>query len=151
MKNYIKRVDETVTLDTQNNQYFATVSHNIPKVKINTFIKRVKEQGGVDLREVLGEREIVELLIKYLVDNVDAETIPLNAVYPIDMGDGIPKDGQAQGQPNYEDQPQSQVDIQSDTVEDVQQPQSQGQVQTEEFEKINNEALPTSNDGGDLA
>jgi hypothetical protein len=98
---------------------------DIPQSLINSYVKKVKDSTGKNLRQFFGDVEIAEELLKYItLTGLDLEKIPGNAL----MG-GAQGQGQAQ--------PQVQVDTQSEAQPQVQaQPQGQGQSQEgQEFEE----------------
>ena len=67
---------------------------DIPQSLINSYVKKVKDSTGKNLRQFFGDVEIAEELLKYItVSGLDLEKIPGNAL----MG-GAQGQGQSQGQ-----------------------------------------------------
>ena len=97
---------------------------DIPQSLINSYVKKVKDSTGKNLRQFFGDVEIAEELLKYItLTGLDLEKIPGNAL----MG-GAQGQGQAQ--------PQVQVDTQSEAQPQAEtQAQPQDQVQDGEFEE----------------
>jgi hypothetical protein len=101
---------------------------DIPQSLINSYVKKVKELSGSNLRSFYSDQDIAEEIIKYItVNNIDVEKIPGNALT------GGPQDkaqGQAEIQPQV--QPQAQPQAQAQTQPQAQaQPQAQPQAQAQ--------------------
>jgi len=98
---------------------------DIPQSLINSYVKKVKDSTGKNIRQFFGDVEIAEELLKYItLTGLDLEKIPGNAL----MG-GAQGQGQAQ--------PQVQVDTQTDVEAQTQsQPQSQPQGQSQEGQEF---------------
>ena len=99
---------------------------DIPQSLINSYIKKVKDTTGKNLRQFFGDVEIAEELLKFItISNLDVEKIPGNAL----MGGS---QAQAQGT-------QVQVDVAQTTTDEVPAAQTteapvQTQVQTQTTE-----------------
>ena len=94
---------------------------DIPQSLINSYVKKVKDTTGKNLRQFFGDVEIAEELVKHITTTgLDIEKIAGNAL----MG------GQAQGQGQPQAQPQVQVDTQAEPQAQPQ-AQPQGQAQTQ--------------------
>ncbi len=97
---------------------------DIPQSLINSYVKKVKDSTGKNLRQFFGDVEIAEELLKYItISGLDLEKIPGNAL----MGGA---QGQTQGQGQGQAQGQGQGQVQVDTQAEGQgQTQGQGQDQ----------------------
>ena len=109
-----------------NDIYKVKTMVDIPQSLINSYVKKVKDSTGKNLRQFFGDVEIAEELLKYITLNgLDLEKIPGNAL----MG-GAQGQGQGQGQAQGG---QVQVDTQSQGQaqegQDFEEPQAQGQGQ----------------------
>jgi hypothetical protein len=103
-----------------NDIYKVKTMIDIPQSLINSYVKKVKDTTGKNLRQFFGDVDIAEEIVKYItINNTDVEKIPGNAL----MG-GAQGQGQSQGQ--------SQVQVQTDAEAQTQsQPQSQPQGQAQ--------------------
>jgi hypothetical protein len=106
-----------------NDIYKVKTMIDIPQSLINSYVKKVKDTTGKNLRQFFGDVDIAEEIVKYInMNNLDVEKIPGGAL----MG------GQAQGQTQGQGQPQVQTEGEAQTQPQVQtQPQSQGQPQAQ--------------------
>jgi hypothetical protein len=99
---------------------------DIPQSLINSYVKKVKDSTGKNLRQFFGDVDIAEELLKYItLTGLDLEKIPGNAL----MGGA---QGQGQAQPQVQVDTQVEVDPQAQSQD---QPQAQLQVQAQEFEE----------------
>jgi hypothetical protein len=102
---------------------------DVPKSLISSYIKKVKESTGKDLRAETGEKRLAERLVSWLFNNyLNIENLPVEIVTGADKA---PVQAQAQSQvqvqePMEETQPQAQPQAQAQV-----QPQAQGQVQAQ--------------------
>jgi hypothetical protein len=125
---------------------------DIPQSLINSYVKKVKDSTGKNLRQFFGDVEIAEELLKYItLTGLDLEKIPGNALMGGAQGQGqaqpqVQVDTQSEAQPQAETQAQPQDQVQDGEFEEPQaqpqgQDQSQGQAQSQEDEE-NEEELP---------
>lgn len=133
--------------------YRVRTATDIPQSVINAYVKKVKDSTGKDLRKLIGDVDIAEELLKYVVtNNLNVDSIPANA-----LTGGAQSQPQAEVQTQPEAQPQDQEDVQPQAEVQPQgqaqaQPQGQAQAQPqvqiqgdEEFEeptKSDDEELP---------
>jgi len=112
-KNRMEIIKEAVL--QVNDIYKVKTMIDIPQSLINSYVKKVKETTGKNLRQFFGDVDIAEEIVKYInMNNLDVDKIPGGAI----MG------GQTQAQPQTT-QPQAQMQVQPDQT----QMQDQGQVQ----------------------
>jgi len=111
-----------------NDIYKVKTMIDIPQSLINSYVKKVKDTTGKNLRQFFGDVDIAEEIVKYItLNNTDVEKIPGNALM-----------GGAQGQ--VQAQPQAQVQVETEGEAETQaQPQAQEEVQPQaqedEFEE----------------
>ena len=112
-----------------NDIYKVKTMIDIPQSLINSYVKKVKDTTGKNLRQFFGDVDIAEEIVKYItINNTDVEKIPGNAL----MG-GAQGQGQSQGQ----GQVQVQTDAEAQTQSQPQsQPQGQGQGQSQEGQEF---------------
>jgi hypothetical protein len=108
--------------------YRVTISVDLPKSLVASYIKKVKESTGKDLRANMGEMILAENLVKWANENyLNIENLPTEIVTGADKS---PVQAQAQAQsqvqPQLDGEPE---DIQSDVQVQTAQPQSQGESQ----------------------
>lgn len=117
---------------------------DIPQSLINSYIKKVKDNTGKDLRKMFSDTDIAEEIVKYVaLNNIDAEKIPATALTggsqvqtqksgaQVQMSDGPAQVQPAQAQvqmPQNEGQP-IQVQPQGQVQGQPAQAQPQGQAQ----------------------
>jgi hypothetical protein len=119
-----------------NDLYKVKTMVDIPQSLINSYVKKVKETTGNNLRQFFGDVDIAEEIVKYVTLNgTNIDGIPGGALMggqeevqaPAQPGQAQTQPGQAQTQPA---QIQSQVQPQVQTQVQTQvQPQDQAQVQ----------------------
>ena len=115
-----KPINEMV--DAIDDVYRVSVDVDLPKSLISSFIKKVKESTGKDLRAEMGEKRLAERLVQWANENyLNIENLPVEIVTGSDKS---PVQAQAQGQVQV--QPQSQED---DDMEGQVQPAAQAQAQ----------------------
>jgi hypothetical protein len=146
------KVNEMV--DAIDDVYRVSVDVDIPKGLISSYIKKVKESTGKDLRADMGEKRLAERLVQWANENyLNIENLPIEIVTGSDRSPVQAQtqvQGQVQGQvqdpseetPEGEEaqtqpvQAQSQVQVQPIQNSQVQKPnvqvqgQGQGQAQT---------------------
>jgi hypothetical protein len=107
--------------------YRVSYDYDLPKSLISSYIKKVKESAGKDLRVEMGEKKLAEVLVQWVFKNyVNIENLPVEIVVGSDKS---PVQTQVQSQPeedvqDFETQPQVQPQGQAQV-----QPQAQGQAQ----------------------
>ena len=111
-----------------NDIYKVKTMIDIPQSLINSYVKKVKDTTGKNLRQFFGDVDIAEEIVKYInLNNLDVEKIPGNAIM-----------GGAQGQVQTQDETQPQVQTEGDAQTQPQaqpQAQPQGEAQEGEFEE----------------
>lgn len=116
---------------------------DIPQSVINSYVKKVKDTTGKDIRKVIGDVDIAEELLKYVItNNLNVEKIPGNAltggaqtqpqVQPEQVQIEVQPEPEAQQEVPVEPATQVQPEVQPEPT-----PQSQG-----DFEEPNDEELP---------
>ena len=134
-----------------NDIYKVKTMIDIPQSLINSYVKKVKDTTGKNLRQFFGDVDIAEEIVKYInMNNLDVEKIPGGAIMGGQeqvqtQGQGQPQvqtEGEAQTQPQVQTQPQGQVQpegqIQAQPAQGQAQP-AQGQIQGE-FEEPQGQA-----------
>jgi hypothetical protein len=111
-------------VDAIDDVYRVSVDVDLPKSLISSFIKKVKESTGKDLRADMGEKRLAERIVQWSMENyLNIENLPIEIVTGSDKG---PVQAQAQTQvqvqPQMDEEPQAQVQAQG-------QPQAQTQAQ----------------------
>jgi hypothetical protein len=136
-----KRRDEIIkeSVLQVNDIYKVRTMIDIPQSLINSYVKKVKDTTGKNLRQFFGDVDIAEEIVKYInVNFLNVDTIPAGFL----TGDGQAQtqgEGQVQtpqSQPQAQGQaPQAQPQAQGQAPQGQAQPQAQGegqvQVQTE--------------------
>jgi hypothetical protein len=120
-----KRVNEMV--DAIDDFYRVSVDVDLPKSLVSSFIKKVKESTGKDLRADMGEKRLAERLVQWANENyLNIENLPVEIVTGSDK---TPVQAQAQGQvqPQYEEEPGEEPQAQTQ----AQPVQAQSQVQAQ--------------------
>ena len=115
---------------------------DVPKSLIGSYIKKVKESTGKDLRAEMGEKRLAERLVQWSYENyMNIENLPVEIVTGSDKGPvQAQPQTQVQAQPQMEEepvetqaqpqaQPQAQAQVQPGQGQVQAQPQAQGQVQ----------------------
>jgi len=114
-----------------NDLYKVKTMIDIPQSLINSYVKKVKETTGKNLRQFFGDVDIAEEIVKYItLNNTDIDKIPGNAL----MG-GAQGQSQAQGQGQVQIQTEVQPQAQTQGQEEVQ-PQGQEEVQPQGQEEV---------------
>ena len=99
-----------------NDIYKVKTTIDIPQSLINSYVKKVKDNTGKNLRQFFGDMDIAEEIVKFVAQSgLDADTLSATAL----VG-GAQGQSQGQAQPQAETQPLPQA-----------QPQAQGQVQVQ--------------------
>ena len=109
-------------VDAIDDFYRVSVDVDLPKSLISSFIKKVKESTGKDLRAEMGEKRLAERLVQWTNENyLNIENLPVEIVTGSDKSP-VQAQGQAQGQA------QVQTQTQEEPAQDTQaQPQAQVQ------------------------
>lgn len=112
--------------------YRVSFDIDVPKALIASYIKKVKESAGKDLRQKWGEERLAEKLVQWALENyMNIENLPVDIVTGTDKA---PVQGQAQAQ--IQNEP-----LQDDT-QDVQDAQAQAQAQSQAQTQVQ---IPTQN------
>jgi len=99
--------------------YRVSVDVDLPKSLVSSFIKKVKESTGKDLRAEMGEKRLAERLVQWANENyLNIENLPTEIVTGSDKA---PLQAQAQ----------SQVQLQEEPIQDELQAQAQPQAQAQ--------------------
>jgi glucan-binding YG repeat protein len=113
-----KVINEMV--DAIDDFYRVSVDVDLPKSLISSFIKKVKETSGRDLRADMGEKRLAERLVQWANENyLTIENLPVEIVTGTDKA---PVQAQAQAQAQAQELPAEEPQAQA-------QPQAQPQVQ----------------------
>lgn len=108
-----------------NDIYKVKTMIDIPQSLINSYVKKVKDTTGKNLRQFFGDVDIAEEIVKYInLNNLDVDKIPGGAL----MGGQTQGQSQTQVQPEGAAQTQPQVQTEPQTQGQAQ-PQTQGQAQ----------------------
>jgi len=117
-----------------NDIYKVKTTIDIPQSLINSYVKKVKDNTGKNLRQYFGDMDIAEEIVKFIAQTgLDADKLSPTALVGGSQGEG---EGQVQPQAQTQAQPQGQVQVQTQGEGQTQtqveaQPQSQGQTQTQ--------------------
>jgi hypothetical protein len=104
-----------------NDIYKVKTMIDIPQSLLNSYIKKVKDTTGKNLRTFFGDVDLAEEIVKWVTMNfLDVEKIPGNAL----MGGA---QGQVQAQSQMQGQPQVQVESQPQSQEEPMQEEPQAQ------------------------
>lgn len=126
----IEPINEMV--DAIDDFYRVSVDVDLPKSLISSFIKKVKETSGRDLRADMGEKRLAERLVQWANENyLNIENLPIEIVTGSDKAPV-----QAQGQ--------AQVQTQAQPTEDTE-TQTQAQVQPSQAQPAQTQAQPVQN------
>jgi hypothetical protein len=116
-------------VDAIDDFYRVSVDVDLPKSLVSSYIKKVKESTGKDLRADMGEKRLAERLVQWANENyLNIENLPVEIVTGSERS---PVQAQAQGQV----QPQSEF-----PQEETTQPQAQAQVQAQPAQPVQNTA-----------
>jgi len=111
-------------VDAIDDVYRVSVDVDLPKSLISSFIKKVKESTGKDLRAEMGEKRLAERLVQWANENyLNIENLPVEIVTGSDKS---PVQAQSQVQSQVQDEPSEDEDSQAQTQV---QPAGQTQVQ----------------------
>ena len=125
-----KAVNEMV--DAIDDFYRVSVDVDLPKSLVGSFIKKVKESTGKDLRAEMGEKRLAERLVQWANENyLNIENLPVEIVTGSDKGP-VQAQPQAQGaQDEYSDEPQTQAQTQVQAQPGTAQAQPAGSTQAQ--------------------
>lgn len=120
----VKPINEMV--DAIDDFYRVSVDVDLPKSLISSFIKKVKESTGKDLRAEMGEKRLAERLVQWANENyLNIENLPVEIVTGSEKSPV-----QAQTQVQTQEEPEEDYDAQAQVQTQVQpQGQAQGQAQ----------------------
>lgn len=140
-KNQKSKINSTITesVEAIDQSYRVSFDIDIPKTLIASYIKKVKETAGKDLRQKWGEERLAEKLVQWALENyMNIENLPVDIVTGSDKA---PVTSQVQAQPQ-----ESIQDIDTATQAQVQgqvQAQAQAQVQPTQVQTV--QATPQTN------
>lgn len=118
---------------------------DIPQSLINSYVKKVKDNTGKNLRQFFSDMDIAEEILKYVtLSGLDGDKIPATALVGGAQGDAQGQ-GQIQGQGQMQTQPQGQAQMQG---QGQMQPQGQAQTQGQGQVQVQTEAQPQSSEEG---
>jgi len=113
-------------VDAIDDFYRVSVDIDLPKSLISSFIKKVKESTGKDLRAEMGEKRLAERLVQWANENyLNIENLPVEIVTGSDKAPV-----QAQTQVQSQEEPDEDAQPQDDSQPQVQ-PQAQVQPQSQ--------------------
>lgn len=123
-----KSIQESVTpvnemVEAIDDFYRVSVDVDLPKSLVSSFIKKVKESSGKDLRAEMGEKRLAERLVQWANENyLNIENLPVEIVTGSDKS---PIQAQAQTQVQSQSQEEPTEDVQAQAQAQVQPSQSQ--------------------------
>lgn len=95
------KINEMV--DAIDDFYRVSVDVDLPKSLVSTYIKKVKDQTGKDLRADMGEKRLAERLVQWANENyLNIENLPVEIVTGSDK---VPAQTQTQAQSQVQAQP----------------------------------------------
>ena len=131
-------------VDAIDDFYRVSVDVDLPKSLVSSFIKKVKESTGKDLRADMGEKRLAERLVQWANENyLNIENLPVEIVTGTDKGpvqpqaqvqgqsQEEPEDGQVQAQAQTQVQPAGQTQPVQNTQAQKPAVQVQGQQQAQ--------------------
>lgn len=115
-------------VDAIDDFYRVSVDVDLPKSLVSSFIKKVKESTGKDLRAEMGEKRLAERLVQWANENyLNIENLPVEIVTGSDKGPVQPQSqvqSQVQDEP-LDDQAQTQAQVQPAQAQPIQNTQAQ--------------------------
>lgn len=117
-------------VDAIDDVYRVSVDVDLPKSLVASFIKKVKENSGKDLRADMGEKRLAERLVQWAMENyLNIENLPVEIVTGSDKA---PVQAQTQVQPQSQEEFPEEGQLQDQTQAQSQvQAQSQAQPQAQ--------------------
>jgi hypothetical protein len=110
-------------VDAIDDFYRVSVDIDLPKALISSYIKKVKESSGKDLRAEMGEKRLAERLVQWANENyLNIENLPVEIVTGSDKAP-VQAQTQVQSQvqePGDEDQVQTQAQVQPSQAQPIQ-------------------------------
>ena len=130
-----------------NDIYKVKTTIDIPQSLINSYVKKVKDNTGKNLRQFFGDMDIAEEIVKFVAQSgLDADTLSATAL----VG-GAQGQSQGQAQPQAETQPQVQPQAQGQVqVQTEGQPQAQVQPQAQPEGQAQPQAQPQAQGQGEF-
>ena len=99
-------------VDAIDDFYRVSVDVDLPKSLISSFIKKVKESTGKDLRAEMGEKRLAERLVQWTNENyLNIENLPVEIVTGSDKSP-VQAQGQAQVQGQTQEETPAQAQVQ---------------------------------------
>ena len=116
-----------------NDIYKVKTMIDIPQSLINSYVKKVKETTGKNLRQFFGDVDIAEEIVKYInMNNLDIEKIPGGALMGGQEETQV-QQAQPEAQPQAQMQPQVQPEAQQTQPQgEFEEPQADAQVQAQD-------------------
>ena len=114
--------------------YRVSLDVDLPRSLISSYIKKVKESSGKDLRAEMGEKRLAERLVQWANENyLNIENLPIEIVTGTEKA---PLQGQVQGQLQTQVQP---------IQDEMEEPQAQVQAQPSQVQPTQTQAQPVQN------
>lgn len=122
-----------------NDIYKVKTMVDIPQSLVNSYVKKVKDNAGKNLRQFFGDVDIAEEIVKYINLNfLDVDKIPAELL----MGGGQPSD-----QSSTDSTDNSDVEVENTPQEAPVEPVQSAEVQEEPSEEEEELELPADEDG----
>jgi len=105
-------------VDAIDDFYRVSIDVDLPKALVSSFIKKVKESTGKDLRAEMGEKRLAERLVQWSNENyLNIENLPVEIVTgsdksPVQAQSQVQAQPQSQEEPDDSDMAQTQVQTQ---------------------------------------
>jgi len=116
-------------VDAIDDFYRVSVDVDLPKSLVSSFIKKVKESSGKDLRADMGEKRLAERLVQWSMENyLNIENLPVEIVTGADKSP-VQAQSQVQAQPQSQEEPEGGEETQ---------PQAQPQAQPSQAQPVQN-------------
>lgn len=124
-----KKVNESAWFDEENSTYKVNLIVDIPTSFLNSYVKKVKDEAGKDIRNNYGNEIMAEELVKYICKTyLNVDIIPVNALINATPTSVAPAQGPAQAQ-DQEPSEETPTDLSGDDVQFDEPTQVQGQAQ----------------------
>ena len=109
-------------VDAIDDYYRVSVDVDLPKALISSFIKKVKESTGKDLRAEMGEKRLAERLVQWANENyLNIENLPVEIVTGSDKSPvQAQSQVQSQIQPEEDEEGQTQAQVQTQPTQNAQ-------------------------------
>lgn len=160
-----EKVEQIVETVKQVDDIYKVGSINIPQSLINSYVKKVKDETGKNLRQLYSDMEIAEELVKYAVDtHLNSDDLPVSALLggADEEGDDLGTDIEpteeeeilseepAEEEAPAEEDTDLELDDESEADLDLDEPEAEGGDEFEEpAEGEDDEEAPAEEEGGD--